>query len=397
MKSQKALVTGRTRPSGIRHRVSARTLYLAAGTMKRTHLLTLKKISLLQFKNYRQASFDFDSKIIGISGINGIGKTNLLDCIYYLCFTRSYFSKSDQQHVFNGSSGFRIQGNFVLNGTKQELVCILRETGKKEFSVNGECYDKFSAHIGRFPCVMIAPDDIQVITGGSEERRRYTDALLCQLDAAYLAGLMEYNRILLQRNSFLKALGEGKTQDRSLLDIYDEQLKGPGMLVFGKRQEFLEKILPLVSDFYFRIAGRQEPVGLAYQSQIQQESFPRLLKRYRERDIAVQRTTAGIHRDEIEIRLADQSFKNLASQGQRKSMLFALKLSEYELLKQTKGFAPMLLLDDVFEKLDAGRMHNLLNWVCLQNEGQIFITDTHPERMTRQLRDISMDCQLIEL
>jgi DNA replication and repair protein RecF len=360
-------------------------------------LLRLTSISLLQFKNYRQASFAFDAPIVGISGINGIGKTNLLDCIYYLCFTRSYFSKSDQQHVFSGSAGFRIQGNFMLDGMQQELVCILRETGKKEFSVNGEWYEKFSSHIGRFPCVMIAPDDLQIITGGTEERRRFMDALLCQLDPVYLSSLMEYNRIIQQRNSFLKSLAEGKAPDRNLLDVYDDQLGKPCSYVFGKRQEFLGKILPLVREFYLRIAGCEEPVGLTYQSQLLQEPLRDILRRYRDRDIALQRTGAGIHKDDIDIRLGDQPFRTLASQGQRKSMLFALKLSEYELLKQAKGFAPVLLLDDVFEKLDAGRMHNLLSWVCLRNEGQIFITDTHPDRILRQLKDISKDCQLIEL
>jgi DNA replication and repair protein RecF len=360
-------------------------------------LLELKKISLLQFKNYKQASFEFQSKIIGICGKNGLGKTNLLDGIYYLCFTKSYFSKSDQQHVHNGSAGFRIEADFQLNETRQELVCILRETGKKEFSVNGELYEKFSAHIGKFPCVMIAPDDVQIITDGSEERRRFLDALLCQLDQRYLQSLLEYNKVLLQRNSLLRSWADKRMQDKGLLDVYDEQLAKPAGYVFEQRQAFLQKMLPLVVEYYGNIAGKPEPIGLAYQSQLLQMGFKQLLRQYRDKDLFLQRSNAGIHKDDIEILLGAQSFKSLASQGQRKSLLFALKLAEYELLKNAKGFAPLLLLDDVFEKLDAERMYNLLQRVCLKNEGQIIITDTHPERIRQQLKEIAASCQLIEL
>jgi len=360
-------------------------------------LLLLKEISLVQFKNYRQDSFRFDERIVGICGNNGVGKTNLLDAIYYLCFTKSYFTKSDQLNVHKGASGFRIEGHFEKEASPLRVVCILRETGKKEFSLDGEPYEKFSQHIGRFPCVIIAPDDVQIITGGSEERRRYLDALLSQLDAGYLQHLIEYNRILQQRNSYLKSQSDKRQQDHSLLDVYDEQLARPGNFLFEQRHSFLQRLLPLVKELYTQIAGAGEPVELLYESQLLRHSFRDVLHQFREKDLLLQRTGGGIHKDELDIGFAGQPFKTIASQGQRKSLLFALKLAEYETLKQAKGFPPLLLLDDVFEKLDEQRMHNLLDRVCIRDKGQVFITDTHAGRIRQELDKLSIPCQIIRL
>lgn len=360
-------------------------------------MTSLKEIVLLQFKNYAQRSFRFDRRIIGICGNNGVGKTNLLDAIYYLCFTKSYFTRSDQSNVFRGSAGFRIEGEFDNNGVAASVVCILRPTGKKEFLTDGIAYEKFSRHIGRFPCVIIAPDDIQIITGGSEERRRFLDALLSQLDPAYLQDLIEYNRVLQQRNGFLRTLTERRLTDKSLLDVYDEQLAARGTRLFERRVTFLRELLPLAGSFYAQIAGVEEPLTLAYDSQLFHGSLRELLRQGQEKDLYLQRTGSGIHRDDIDLSFAGVPFKTMASQGQRKSLLFALRLAEYEILRQEKGFPPMLLLDDVFEKLDEQRMHNLLDRVCLQGEGQIFITDTHPERISREMQRIGADWQLITL
>lgn len=360
-------------------------------------MIHLHSISLVHFKNYEQASFTFNERIVGISGSNGVGKTNLLDAIYYLCFTKSYFTKSDLQNVHHGSQGFRIEGAFDLEGQSKNVVCILRETGRKEFSVNDELYEKFSAHIGKFPCVIITPDDVQIITDGSEERRRFIDALLCQLDAKYLQTLMEYNKAMQQRNSLLKAFAERKQHDHHLLDVYDGQLVKTGHYVFEKRKEFLENLLPVIKRFYFQIAGVEELVEVKYESQLLNVSFESLLKQFRDRDLMLQRSTVGIHKDDMEMTLDGQPFKTIASQGQRKSLLFALKLAEFETLKKEKGFAPLLLLDDVFEKLDEKRMHNLLDWACIQNNGQIFITDTHVERIKSHLEKLAVAHQLINI
>ena len=226
---------------------------------------------------------------------------------------------------------------------------------------------------------------------------RSQHALLSQLDPGYLQQLIEYNKILQQRNGFLKSMADKRIHDRSLLDVYDEQLAKPGAWLFGQRRSFLQKFLPLVMQFYGQIAGQEEPVEMLYESQLLYESFPDLLRQLRERDLLLQRSGGGIHKDDIEMSFSGQAFKSIASQGQRKSLLFALKLAEYETLRQEKGFPPLLLLDDVFEKLDEHRMHNLLDRVCIQNKGQIFITDTHPERISQELAKLSIPCQIIRL
>jgi DNA replication and repair protein RecF len=360
-------------------------------------LLALKDISLIQFKNYDQATFKFRERIVGICGHNGVGKTNLLDAIYYLCFTKSYFAKSDLQNVQKGVAGFRIEGHFERQDHTEQVVCILRENGKKEFLWNGDPYEKFSQHIGRFPCVIIAPDDVQIITGGSEERRRFLDALLSQLEPEYLQNLISYNRVLQQRNSFLKSLADGRMQDKNLLDVYNAQLIVPGMLLFEKRKSFLQALLPSITGFYEQIAGAEEPISLSYESQLLNTPFKDLLDQFYDKDLYLQRTNGGVHKDDIEMNFSGQPFKTIASQGQRKSLLFALKLAEYEALRLDKGFPPLLLLDDVFEKLDSIRMHNLLDRVCVQNKGQIFITDTHPDRIRQELAALSVSCQIISL
>jgi DNA replication and repair protein RecF len=360
-------------------------------------MLRLQNISLLQFKNYSRKDFEFNERIIGICGQNGVGKTNLLDAIHYLCFTKSYFTRLDGANVQHGNTGFRIEGIFALRDKKEKAVCILRETGKKEFLVNDDGYEKFSHHIGRYPCVVIAPDDAVLITGESKERRTFLDALLSQLDKEYLQHLITYQKVLQQRNSFLKSFAESGTKDTGLLDVLDKQLTAPGDFIFGRRKEFMISFLPLVKHLYNDIGKSSEEIHIFFQSELLLASFPELLKANRNKDFLLQRTTAGIHRDDIEIQMDKQSFKNTASQGQRKSLLFALKLAELEVLKKEKGFAPLLLLDDVFEKLDENRIRNLLNKVCVENDGQVFITDTNEGRLKEHLDTLSITYQLFNL
>ena len=359
-------------------------------------MLQLNSISITQFKNYSNRSFQFNGRIVGICGNNGVGKTNLLDAIHYLCFTKSYFTR-DVLNIQSGQQGFRVDGELELNDKKEKAVCILRETGKKEFSVNDSGYEKFSEHIGRYPCVIIAPDDIQIITDGSEERRRFLDALLSQIDKDYLQHLINYNKILLQRNSLLKSFYETGNKNLSLLDVLDEQLIKPGEYIFEKRKQFLISFLPDVKKLYAEIAKLEEETELHYQSELNQCTFTELLHLNRQRDMAAQRTTGGIHRDDLVFNLNGQLFKNIASQGQRKSLLFALKLAEMDVLKENKGFPPLLLLDDVFEKLDEDRIANLLRRVCIENNGQVFITDTNQERLSQHLDSLSTSYQLIIL
>ncbi len=360
-------------------------------------MLRLQHISLLQFKNYSNRSFNFTERIVGICGNNGVGKTNLLDAIHYLCFTKSYFTRVDGNNVRKGNDGFRLEGNLVLQDKPEKAVCILRETGRKEFLINDQPYDKFSQHIGRYPCVIIAPDDAELITGGSEERRKFLDSLLSQLDEEYLQQLITYTKTLQYRNSLLKNFAETGKRNTELLDIIDEQLIKPGEIIFNNRKEFLVSFLPIAKHLYNDIAVHPEEINLFYESELLQATFSELLQATRTKDFLIQRTSSGTHRDDLDIQLDNQDFKSIASQGQRKSLLFALKLAEMEVLQKAKGFAPLLLLDDVFEKLDESRISNLLHKVCIENEGQVFITDTNKERLKQHLDDLSVRHQLIEL
>jgi DNA replication and repair protein RecF len=366
-------------------------------------MLQFKQISLTQFKNYKSASFLFNKKVVGICGANGTGKTNLLDAIYYCCFTKSYFTAADSAVVHYGTKGFRVAANAAINNKPFTVTAVLRETGKKEISFNDSLYTRFSDHIGKMPAVMIAPDDVAIITGGSEERRKLFDALLCQLNPGYLQQLMNYNKLLLQRNSLLKQFADQRSADEALLGIIDGQLIQAGVFVYEMRCKFLNDFLEASKKHYHTIAKTNDPVLLTYESELHRQSnqlplefFRELMAANRQKDFTLQRTTAGIHRDDLKLQLNGQPFKQFASQGQRKSLLFALKLTEFEMLQQHKGFAPVLLLDDVFEKLDTGRMTNLLREVCIEKQGQVFITDTHRNRLEEQLKAIGSEYEIIE-
>ena len=360
-------------------------------------MLQLQYISLTQFKNYIQQKFSFSEKVVAIHGLNGTGKTNLLDAIYYLSFTKSYFARTDAQNVHHGLQGLRIDGNYLLHNEAKQVVCILRETNKKEFLIEGEAYKKFSEHIGNYPCVMIAPDDVALITGSSEERRKFIDTILCQLNKQYLLQLIDYTKLLQQRNSLLKQAAENGVIDEVLLEIISEQLAKKGNYIFEIRTTFLENFLPLTLEFYHKISGKNDGITISYESQLQQAEMKILLQQYKQKDAILQRTTAGIHKDDFLIQMDTSIFKNEASQGQRKSLLFAFKLAEWQTLKNNKGFSPILLLDDVFEKLDEERMLKLLQWVCHEDDAQIFITDTHKSRLELAFKAINVPYQLIRL
>ena len=362
--------------------------------------MVFTKIALTGYKNYQSQNFYFTERIIGICGLNGRGKTNLLDAVNYLCFTRSYFSKSDVLNVNFGAEGFRLEGELQNEMSKeagQKIICVYRASLKKDFYLNDIPYEKFSHHIGKFPCVLVAPDDIGMITGGSEERRKFMDTLISQLDAEYLQQLILYNKILAQRNSFLKNEFLKNTFDTGLMEVLDQQLVGPGNYIHKIRSQFSKQLFPAVQQFYQFISGNAEVVTLEYNSQLNENNLAQLLIASRQKDKLLQRTNVGIHKDDLNFLLNENIFKTIASQGQRKSLLFACKLAEFEILKKVKGFPPFLLLDDVFEKLDENRMKNLLEYVCQKNNGQVFITDTHRERLEIALSQFGNDVQIIEL
>jgi DNA replication and repair protein RecF len=360
-------------------------------------MLSLKTLSLVQFRNYIQKQFEFDARIVGIVGANGTGKTNILDAIYYLSFTKSYFSRPDTQNVHHAFQGMRVEGQFDIAGNSTQVTCILRETGKKEFYFDEELYPKLSQHIGRIPAVMIAPDDVQIITGASEERRKLMDSLLSQIDANYLRLLIQYNKVLQQRNSLLKLASEQGYMDETLLDTLNQQLIQYGEPIFEQRKNLFAAWLPMVHELYLSIAGNADAIQIQYQSSLHHQSFETMLSEALSKDKAMQRTSVGIHKDDLIITIQEQSFKQEASQGQRKSLLFAIRLAEWELLKKAKGFSPILLMDDIFEKLDEQRMAHLLGWVATSTDGPVFITDTHKARVADLLGRYVENYQLIEI
>lgn len=297
----------------------------------------LREIDLFQFKNYPEKKLTFSKRIIGFTGNNGVGKTNLLDAIHYLGLTRSYFNRNDALSTHFGKKGFRIQGVFEKEGQKNLVSCVYRENGKKEISIDGNIASRQTDHIGQYPIVFIAPDDAQLITGESKERRGFIDQLICQLDTSYLYNLLSYNRILQQRNALLKELAITRNNNYDLLDVLDEQLSPYGQLLFEKRNSILSNLVPSIHEIYHSLASSKENLtvenpAIHYKSELSNDSLESLLKITRDRDIFLQRTTKGIHRDDLECLLEGQPFKQVASQGQRKSLLFALKLAGLQLL-----------------------------------------------------------------
>ena len=337
----------------------------------------------------------FDEQISAVCGLNGSGKTNLLDAIYYLCFTKSYLGLSDSASVKQGLLGFHLNGEFQKGNDLLPVSVILRENGKKELLVDKEPVSPFSAHIGRLPVVFVAPDDVVLITGGSEERRRFIDTILSQKNSQYLTQLIRYNKCLLERNKYLKSSVDGRI-DHLLLDTFDNQLVQFGTYILKERLIFMEDFIPLVRTLFAFISDDAEQPDFMFLPSSSPDNYLRDLQNQRQKDILLQRTLTGVHRDDLEITLNGMPFKQIASQGQKKSLLFAIKLAEFSILKNHFGFEPLLLLDDIFEKLDQKRLHMLLNWVCVKNSGQVIMSDTHPERIQQALNEIGVSFNLIK-
>ena len=360
-------------------------------------MVGIQQLTLVQFRNYIKKEFNFTDRIVGIVGPNGIGKTNVLDALYYLSFTKSYFSRPDAQNVHHAYQGLRIDGKYNINNNVIRISCIIRENLKKEFYFDEEMYTKHSQHLGKIPCVMIAPDDVQIITGASEERRKLMDSLLCQIHPSYLKYLIQYNKILVQRNSLLKQANETGHLDNLLLETLNEQLIQNGNPIHEYRNNLMKEWLPEVLSLYHHLAGQADHISIQYQSALSNNDFKTLLSQSLTKDSLLHRTNVGIHKDDLVITIQNQSFKQEASQGQRKSLLFAIRLAEWLLLKKYKGFSPILLMDDIFEKLDENRMLQLLDWVSKSTDGQVFITDTHKDRLTQLLSKHLKTYQLIEI
>jgi len=353
----------------------------------------LKNIKLVQFKNYQQVQAVFSKEINCFLGINGSGKTNLLDAIHYLCFTRSAFNTVDAQNILHGEDFFTLQGEFRLEEKPLEIKCIT-EAGKKKLILNsGKAYDKMSDHIGLLPIVMIAPDDTQLIKEGSEGRRNFFDSIISQLDKPYLQLLVRYQHFLKQRNALLKQFAESGRINQSLLEPYNMELVSLSQSIYIKRKEFIAGYKLKLQHHYGVISDDKETVEVEYQSDCEEPDFPALFEASLRKDIILKRTNKGIHKDDFVFTLGGHSLKKFGSQGQQKSFLIALKLSQFQTLKEGKGILPILLLDDIFDKLDDLRIAKMIELVANHEFGQLFITDARPERSKQILDTIAAEKQ----
>ncbi len=357
----------------------------------------LKHISLINFKNYDEAELSFSEGANAFSGDNGAGKTNLLDAIHYLALCKSYFNPIDSQQIKQEKDLFMIQGIFDKNGNEETVACGVKRNQKKQFKRNKKEYQRLADHIGLFPLVMISPNDIALILEGSEERRKFIDNVISQTDSRYLDELIVYNKNLLNRNSLLKKIAETGKYDPYLLEIFDEQLVSSGKIIFEKRTAFMERFAPIFNQHYSYLTDDAELVELVYDSPLQKGNFAELLQQAIEKDRILQRTTTGIHKDELIFSVHRMPLKKFGSQGQQKSFLIALKLAKYSFLYQQKGFKPLLLLDDIFDKLDDKRITKLMKMVSEEDFGQIFITDTNSARLKDVFRNIDVDLNLFNI
>jgi len=359
--------------------------------------MQLLKLSLLNFKNLKSIQFEFDPKINCIVGANGVGKTNVLDAIYYLSFTKSYFNPSALQIIHNESDFFVIEGAFKKGNEEEQIVCSIKRGQKKIVKRNGKIYDKLQNHIGLLPVVMISPADRDLISEGSEVRRKFIDSVISQSDSLYLKQLIQYNKIISQRNHLLKYFAANHTYDAVNLEVYDEKLNELAEPIYNKRKQFLKVFIPIFKERYKLITNNKELVDLTYKSQLAEGNIKQLLKESLTKDRLFQYTTVGIHKDDLLFSISDFPIKKFGSQGQQKSYLIALKLAQFEFIKtQTKGI-PILLLDDVFDKLDEERVLQLINLVNKDSFGQLFITDTHAERTENVVKQINQTYKMFNL
>jgi DNA replication and repair protein RecF len=350
--------------------------------------VVLETLHLINFKNYTEAKIGFSAKINVLVGKNGSGKTNLLDAIHYLSMTRSAFSSSDNFAIRNGENFFLIKGSFQMEKDLMELACSVQAGSKKIFREGVNDYNKLSEHIGKYPVVLITPDDTELVKEGSEERRKFFDSIISQLDSQYLNALMQYTHALKQRNSLIKMFADSNSFDEIALESYDKVLAEKGKLIYSRRQEFITEFSPLFQRFYTFIV-EDEKAEMNYASELNNTSFEEGLRTNRKKDLFLQRTSFGIHRDDYQFTLGGGDLKRLGSQGQQKSFVIALKLAQFEIIKKHKQFKPILLLDDIFDKLDDFRIARLLDMIKNDQFGQLFITDARPDRTSSLLREVN--------
>lgn len=342
--------------------------------------LFLKRLSVLNYKNFADAAFEFDAKINCFVGKNGIGKTNILDAVYHLANGKSYFNPLAVQNIKHGEDFFVVDGEFEKNSRTEQILCSLKKGQKKILKRNGKLYEKFSDHVGFIPLVIISPADRDLIIEGSETRRKFIDSVISQLDSSYLQQLIQYHKIVSQRNALLKYFALNHVFEKDTLSIYNEQLETLGQVIFEKRKAFLADFVPIFNAYHQTISDSAETVQLVYQSDLFEKNMLALLEENLSKDRALQYTSVGIHKDDLSFEIDHFPIKKFGSQGQQKSFLIALKLAQFDFVKKQSGEKPILLFDDIFDKLDEFRVSKIVAMVNNDEFGQLFISDTHPER-----------------
>lgn len=353
--------------------------------------MQLKSIQLTNFNNYENATVNFHPQVNALTGKNGMGKTNMLDAVYYLCIGKSYFSSGDKYVVRKGEGFFRCFGVFENHSGIDEVEVKVTPGKKKEIILSGKKRTRLSDHIGSFPCVIIAPIDIQLMLEGSEERRKFLDNTIMQYNRSYVDSVLAYNRLLKQRNTTLKMFAEKHYFDQTLLDSISAGMYKPAKTIFALRKALIEELSPLFEKYYGIISGEHESCKVGYSSHLSEDSLESLFKANLEKDKILTRTTSGIHKDDIALKMNGQNLKNFASQGQLKSVILALKLAQYEILSNKNESLPILILDDIFDKLDRKRVEHLLSIVASKDMGQVFISDTNVDRVPDLLTKLNVD------
>lgn len=357
----------------------------------------IEKINLINFKNYEEADLRFSPNINIFLGDNGAGKTNMLDAIHCLSLTKSAFHSNESYNIRKTGNFFSILATFRKNNKSVTLQYDFQSGQKKVFRCDNVPYERITEHIGRFPVVLIAPYDTDVFREGSEERRKFFDGIFSQLDPEYLNNLIIYNQLLKQRNSLLKQFAETRRPDHILLDTFDDRLIPLNLTLSEKRNRYLNEFIPLFQKHYEALAEQRELPALQYQSQVSNDDFAARFRAGREKDLILQRTTTGIHRDDVVFTVNNYPLKTFASQGQQKSFLIALKLAQFDLIENVLSIKPIILMDDIFDKLDDFRIGKLINMVTEGRFGQLFITDARPERTEYFFRHLNTEMRIFTI
>jgi len=354
----------------------------------------IKELSAVNFKNIGEAEIGLSPKLNCFIGDNGAGKTNFLDAVYYLSFCKSFFNQTDLLNIRHGESFFMLRGKYKRFDQEEEILCGFQKDDKKQFKRNDKTYSRFADHIGLLPLVMISPSDSHLIEGHSDERRKFMDSVISQYDRTYLNDLINYNRALIQRNNLLKQFGSGNKFDGDLLSAFDVQLLGLGIKIHSKRKEFAEKLIPVFQHFYTLVSNGNEKVGLVYLSDFDKDDFEFIFKNALVKDRQLQFTTVGIHKDDLVLNIGDHPIKKLGSEGQKKSFLVSLKMAQFDFLKGISGIKPILLLDDIFDKLDKNRVSAIIKMASEDFFGQILITDTNREHLDGIIKSVDAEYKI---